>query len=319
MVCDGRYFVTPILGVIASSKLTSSPYNGYVFGGWNGTANVNTIIKFNFGTETASTLVSTLTSARASVGTGFNNNGVAGYAFAGGGTTNETMDKLTYATETCASSTAGPAGQGRNYGGGIDNTATASYAAGGEASSPLTYYSNYLKFTFSNATWSTGGNQQLETNSRTGNENGSTAGYHWANVSSSFTTARKVTFSNDSWSNSFTTGRIDYGGKAPSNGTTASYQFGGMDGGTGFLRTAITKVTLGTESVSTLSATLSTARRLVGGVSDWQNAAYSLGGTDVTNSTNIIQKLVFSGETISTLAATLPYSVYCYSAASNHA
>lgn len=311
--------MTPILGVIASSKLTASPYNGYMFGGYNGTTSVNTIIKFNFGTDTATTLVATLTTARGAVGVGFNNNGIAGYAFAGTTGLTETMDKLTYATDTKSVSTNGPSNQGRNYGGAIDNTATAGYVAGGESSSPLTYYSNFLKFTFSNATWSTGANSNLETNSRTGNENGSTAGYHWANVSSAYTTARKITFSSDTWSNSFTTDRIDYGGKAPSNGTTASYQFGGMDGGTGLVRNTITKVALGTESVSTLGAVLSTARRLVGGVSDWQNAAYSLGGVETTNTINVIQKLVFSGETISTLAATLPYTVYAYSVASNHA
>ena len=312
--------MTPILGVIASSKLASSPYNGYILGGYNGSANTDAIIMFNFTSETASTLSATLSSARSSTSVAFNNNGVAAYVFAGesgGGSNIMTMDKLTYSTNTKSVSTSGPTSQGRNYAGGIDNTATASYVCGGESGSPLVYFSNFLKFTFSNATWSTGANSSLETNSLTGNENGSTAGYHWNNNGSSYITARKVNFSNDSFSNSFTSASREYSSHAPSNGTTASYQFAGQTR-SGVKQNAIQKLTISGESISTLSATLSSARTSVCTMSNWNTAAWCLGGAD-SSTTNIIQKFTFSGETMSTLAATTPNAIQGNASTSNHA
>jgi len=298
-----------------------SPYNGYIFGGYNGSANVNTTVKMNFLNETVSTLGSTLTIARGATAVALNNNGVAAYAFAGDANSASnimTMDKLTYSTDTISSSVSGPSGQGRNYAGAMDNTATAGYVGGGESGTSLVYFTNYLKFTFSSATWTTGSNVSLETNSHTGSENGSTAGYHWGNVGGSYTTARKVTFSNDSWSNSFTHSvRLEYSSHAPSNGTVACYQFGGQDGSTGNSVSQIGKVTYSGESFSTLSATLSSARRLVATLSNWSTAAYACGGTNISP-VNTIQKLTFSGETMSTLSATLPYSLYANASTSNH-
>ena len=299
-------------GVQVSSALSGSlttpsakgaftvPYSGYSVG-----ASDTTVLKFNFYSETPSILSASLSASYGDVGHGFTRGSTAGYFAGGSGSTStQPNNKLTFATESL--STLGNMGSGRNYGCSISNESTAGYAAGGEIGSPLTYFTDVTKFTFSGESWSQFGSTNFsQTNSHTGGENGSTAGYHWGGFGGSQDQSKKITFSGDTISTSFTASRTEYGGKSPSNGTTAGYQLGGMNGGTGVALSTCRKLTYSGESYSVLSTTLSSGRYKPVNLSDYTTSAFSMGGNNGTSNTNVIQKMPYSTETLTTLSATL--------------
>lgn len=278
----------------------SLPYSGYSVG-----KNDTSAHKFNFYSETSSILSATLSASYNSTGAGLTRGSTAGY-FAGGSSNTSTQanNKLTFSTETF--SNPGNMGGGRLYGCSISNESTAGYVTGGEISSPLTYFTDVTKFTYSGETWSQFGSGNFNvTNNVTGGENGSTAGYHWGGFGGGIDVSKKITFSNDTSSLSFTAARIEYAGKSPSNGTTAGYQMGGMNGGTGAPTNVVRKLTYSGESYSVLATTLSVSRYRNINFSDYTTSAFSMGGEAGSGSFTTIQKMPYSTDTLSTLSATL--------------
>ena len=82
----------------------------------------------------------------------------------------------------------------------------------------------------------------------------------------------------------------------------AAYFAGGYDGSNEI--SGIDKITFSGDTKSTLSATLSTARRSLAGAANSGTAAYFAGGENGVNISGI-DKIAFSGDTKSTLSATL--------------
>jgi len=81
----------------------------------------------------------------------------------------------------------------------------------------------------------------------------------------------------------------------------AGYFAGGT---TGIIQSGIEKVTFPADTISTLSATLTTGRRYPGGFADSGVAGYVGGGTDGTEQSGI-DKITFPADTKTTLSATL--------------
>jgi len=283
----------------------SLPFSGYSAGA------TTTVLKFNFYSETPSTLSGSLNASYGTTGQGFTYHGTAGY-FAGGtggNSTTQQNNKLVFSTETLSALSVMDSAVGRLYGASVSNESVAGYALGGEASAPtLTYYTNAAKFTFSGESWSavaSGGFSQ--TNAHAGGENGSTAGYHWYGFGGSQLDAKKITFSNDSVSTSFAgpSGEAEYAGKSPSNGTTAGYALGGINRTGTPLLDRCAKLTYSNDSHSVLATTLSSARYTPINMSDYTTNAYSMGGYNGTSNVTTIQKMPYSTDTMSTLATTL--------------
>ena len=120
----------------------------------------------------------------------------------------------------------------------------------------------------------------------------------------------KITFSADSTSTLAATLSVSrHALSGAANSGTAAYFAGGSYAG---YPSSIEKLTFSGDSTSTLAATLSTARSSLWGAANSGTAAYFAGGwTGVDNLSSpagyasSIEKLTFSGDTRSTLAATL--------------
>ena len=129
------------------------------------------------------------------------------------------------------------------------------------------------------------------------------AGGETANDSAPVSTVDKFAFSNDART-TLGTGlntAADYGGSISSS--SAGYIFGGFS-----TRTAqtniIQKITFATDSPSTISATLSVAKDGAAGFGN-AIAGYAAGGNPSGTYTSTVEKLIFSVETMSTLATGL--------------
>lgn len=102
-----------------------------------------------------------------------------------------------------------------------------------------------------------------------------------------------------------------FGGGGATNNGIAAYVAGGMNtDGTGGLSTS-NKMLYSSETPSLLGTTLATPRGAMGGVYNANTAAYYTGGTINNGGTqyNIISKMTFSNDTLSTLGATLNTAV----------
>lgn len=304
----------PIIGVIASSKLKADTYFGYSIGGQttSGTQ-LSSVLKWGFSTESQSTLAATLTyvSAASSAGTSYKGN--SAYKIGGNGPlTGQTyVSKWSYATG--AKTDVSTSISGRGYAAGISNPSTAGYAWCGEGGSPLSYYANAQKITYSNdslSTVSTGG-VPGNTNQPGGTNNGSTYGYRLGGDSQN---VGRITFSNDTLAVLSVSIPPEYN-TVLTYGTTAGYIMGGVVSGVN--SNAIRKFTFSNESASTLSATLSSSRILSISFSDRATYGWCLGGNDGV-AVNVIQKFTFSSETISTLGSTLSEPRYNGANADNY-
>jgi hypothetical protein len=115
----------------------------------------------------------------------------------------------------------------------------------------------------------------------------------------------KLLYSNDTRSELATLPSIGVYKSGCSNGTTAGYLIRGTDGNaTNQGSNQLNKIDFSNDSVSTLSATFTTARYSAGAFANGTTAGYFCGGQTPSNISSI-EKLTFSGETMSTLSATL--------------
>jgi hypothetical protein len=296
--------VTPILGVIASSRLAGDTYFGFNLGGQGLSGAVFTsVLKWGFTTESVSTLSDTLTTASAGSAAGVTYKGNRAYKIGGNGTiaAQQYVSKWAYATgtKTDVSTTM----TARGYAAGISNPSTAGYAWAGEGGSPLVYFASAQKVLYSNdtlSTVSTGGISQ-STNQPAGANNGTSTGYK---IGGDTADVGKINFSNDTLStgNSFVMEYVT----ASTNGTTATYLMGGQNRTTGILTNQIARFTFSGESFSVLGATLSSARTISAAFSDFATYGWVLGGGESSGAITTIQRFTYSGETISTLGTTLP-------------
>ena len=294
----------PILGTIASSKLQgfNDVYFGLIMGGYDGSANLSSVIKWGFTSETVGTVADTLTYASSSPSSGVTYKGNRGYKIGGAGTLSaqQYVSKWAYATDT--KTDVSTTMTGRGYAAGISNPTTAGYAWAGEGGSPFSYYSNAQKVNYSNDALSIAGSAGANnTNSAAGVNNGSTAGYRLGGDSK---VVGKITFSGESFSiisgtfnPGYTSGII--------NGTTNAFIAGGIDQTNSAYLSSITKFTFSGETLASVSATLSTARSNVAQVSNRAVNGYFIGGNTSASTVTTIQKFTYSGESISTLGTSL--------------
>jgi len=293
--------VTPILGVIASSRLASDTYFAYSIGGQsNSPTTLDTVLKWGFTTESASLLANTLTIASAGSSAGITFKGNRAYKLGGNGTISaqQYASKWAYATGTKTDITTSMTARG--YGAGISNPSTAGYAWAGEGGSPLTYFSTAQKIVFSSDTFSTIGGGASNTNQPAGANNGTSIGYRLGGDSAD---VGQINFSNDTTSvgGSFVQQYVT----AITNGTTSTYLMGGQDRTTGINTNSISRFTFSGASFSIISATLSVARTISCAFSDLATRGWVAGGSDTGGALTVIQRFVFSGETISTLGTSL--------------
>jgi hypothetical protein len=309
--------MTPILGVIASSRLAADLYFGYNLGG-QGTSGTqfNSVLKWGFTTETNSTLTDTLTYTTAGSAAGVTYKGNRAYKIGGNGdaaTSQRYVSKWAYATgtKTDVSTTM----TARGYGAGISNPSTAGYSWAGEGGSPLVYFATAQKVSYSSDTLSTvGGGVSQNTNQPAGTNNGTSTGYR---IGGDTADVGKLNFSNDTMSagNGFVMEYVT----TCTNGTTATYLMGGQNRTTGILTNQIARFTFSGESFSVLGATLSSARTICAAFSDFATYGWVLGGGESTGPITTIQRFTYSGETISTLGTTLPAARANAATANNYA
>ena len=183
-------------------------------------------------------------------------------------------------------------------------TPTAAFFAGGYTTTNI---SGIEKILFSNDSISTiSATLSANKNALAGAANSGTAAYFAGGNGATFISAiDKLAFSAETRSTlsaTLTSARYALGGMA--NSGTAAYFSGGYDGS--FL-SGIDKIAFSADTKSTLAATLSPIRTYAQGLANSGVAGYT--GPGYTGSgatyTNTINKLLFSNDTISTLAATL--------------
>ena len=300
------------------SPLADGLYFGYDMGGNTAGGNQTSIRKFNFQSESLTTISETLTQAQGSVAGGCTYKGNYGYKIGGTGadtTVYSYATKIAYANDTKTNITSTP--QNRAYGASISNPSTAGYIWAGETGVPsLTYYSSGLKLTYAGDTYSTQTNGTASnTNSPAGANNGTSTGYR---IGGDTTGLGKINFSNDSYSYASNASIDRQYTSASSYATTAAYAWGGMQNN-GTKLSSIAKLTFSNDGYSTISGTLSSGRYIVGQMSDSSTNGYALGGSDGTNNVTTIQKIVYSTETVSTSSTALGTGKSNFATASNYA
>lgn len=296
--------MTPILGIIASSRLVAAgSLAGYIPGGYpsSGTA-TNNIDKLLFSTESRSSLSATLTVAKFDI-YGFANVAVAGYAAGGRNTSgNDTnsIDKITVPADTLAALGA-TLGTAVSDGAGYANGSTAGYAVAGYSSVLSAFQNKYQKLTFSNDTTSTIAATTSQTqNAIFGYANSGTAGYCGTRSNSLI---QKLLFSNET-NSTISAGYNKYNETGFANSGTAGYSCGGVDN-SGNETNSIYKLTFSNDTVASIAATLTNTVEAPSGFSNNTIAGYICGGNDGATYYSNIDKLTFSNDTKSTIGATL--------------
>lgn len=262
------------------------------------------IEKFNFVTESRTTISATMPSSQLGATAGFGNATTAGY-FAGGidyPSVYNTTQKLTYSGET-RSQIGSTFTTARFNNKGFGNTAgTNGYMAGGQDLS--SFYSTSRKLAFSNETWSDISAALSANRAGAGTAaNASVAGYFCGgyNGSVAISSVDKLSFSAETMSTlaSSLPSAFDNAGMM-SNTASAGYVVGGQ-------QTGIFKIAYATDTISTLSATMPYKNTFSAYWSCPTNYAAVAGARldpypDVTNA---IQKIDYSTETRTTFGATL--------------
>lgn len=299
----------------ASNTITTlantNPYNlslngaGYLFNpqkDGSGTYTSTRIEKFDFSTESRTTISATMPDARGA-SAGFGNATTAGY-IAGGilyPSVYDTTQKLTYSGES-RSQISATFNTARFNNKGFGNTAgTSGYMAGGQDLN--NFYQTIRKLAFSNDTWSSVSATLNSNRAGAGAAaNPSVAGY-WAggyNGSSTSNTVDKISFSNDTVSSTSTMPITSDNLGSMNNTAVASYSVGGNT-------TGIYKLVYSNDTWSTLSATMPYKNNFSAYWSCPGNLAVIAGARldpypDVTNA---IQKISYTTDTQSTSSSVL--------------
>lgn len=309
-----NYGISSEASEASNSVAPGIPQAGYVAGGAKagGSGRSSIITKLSFTSETSSDLSSSLT-RELNYPAAAANSGTAGYITGGvnpdGGSNR--IEKLTFSTET--NSDIGSFAGIRYYHTGFANSGTAGYFSGG-TDGQGNYLSSIKKLTFSGESLSTIGATLSHTNSAysAGMANSGTAGYISGGTKGAYnlnmSQIDKLTFSNESVSTlSYTYSPNRNGQTSFANSGTAGYFAGGqfVAGDTVYGAMDIYKVSFSNDSVSNLAATLSVLNDSPGGFAKSGTAGYISGGYSRSSFTYLstIQKLTFSNDSVSTLAA----------------
>lgn len=191
------------------------------------------------------------------------------------------------------------------------NHGVAAYFAGGSNTWGYSTVSRIDKLTFSGDTKSTLVATLTSNNAALGGAASTTAGYFAGGYQDGVgVTSRidKITFSNDAKTTLGATLSTGIYGLTGTESTTAGYFLGGNAGS---YTNRIDKLTFSGETTSTLAATL-TYIVSTGAAASNSTAAYHAGGyayTPGATSINLIDKITFSGDTKSTLSATLSVAI----------
>lgn len=308
----------------ATSSVTPQNYAGYWAGGDPSTTDqggVSYISQLAYNNEVVINTNQYLSASCVYV-QAFANSNVAAY-FAGGEARNSiagatlllaNTDKLTFATTTKSTTTAMPAARGSGLANA--NSGTAGYVAGGSGSPIL---SSIVKLAFSAETWTTLSATLPTAIYRGGScANSGTAGYTFGGngSSGSITTIQKLLYSNDTTSTLSATLTYQlYTNTAVSNNGTAGYCLGGYNGN---MLTQIDKLTYSSDTKTGISAKLASSfvSADAGAHSYSGNAGYVGAGYDATGFVVVpsgsatgskaqINKLTYSGETVSVLSAVM--------------
>jgi len=311
-----NYGVSSGVSGTSNSVTPAIPQAGFVaggaIGGGNGRSSI--ITKLSFTSETSSDLSSRL-SRELNYPAAAANSGTAGYITGGAtsdGGNGSRIEKLTFSTET--NSDIGSFQGIRYYHTGFANSGTAGYFSGG-TDGEGNYLSSIKKLTFSGESLSIIGATLSHTNSTysSGMANSGTAGYISGGTKGAYTLNMskidKLTFSNESVSTlTYTYSPNRNGQTSFANSGTAGYYAGGQFVSNDTIVGAqdIYKVSFSNDSVSNLAATLSVLNDSAGGFAKSGTAGYISGGYGRSSFSylNTIQKLTFSNDSVSTLAAT---------------
>jgi hypothetical protein len=290
--------------VLTASEV-SSLFDGpgvaaYFMGGVRSTTYYDNITKMVFATETTSVVTATMTDNRSN-SVGVTDSGVAGYVMGGQDSARKTViDKLAFAADT-TSALAAALGSATVGGAPMFNPGVAGYHAGGLNNTPATT-AVIQKLAFPGETLSTLGTGLTNARSQaTGFSDRRVAGYVAGAVNSSQTDVDKFAFPSDTRSaltampanRRLGYSNIQHGGVA------------GYLGGSNEDTTVIYKWVFPTDTRSTLAATLDVHFSGAGASEEWSSGAGYYAGGQSPNAVNDIQKLAFTVETTSTIAATL--------------
>ena len=229
----------------------------------------------------------------------------AGGSVSGGGSTNA-IQKFMFSTETrTTSSSTLPVG--RNAGTAMSRQGVGGYIAAGVDTSD-NYLNSILKYVMSTEVVTTLSATLNAAIFVTGFDNTDVAGYAVggylpAQASVSQSAVNKLTYSSETRSVLAATYQIR-GAGTTQNTNVAGYYCGGYSGSQ--YESTIKKMSYSTETFST-AGNLTNSRIISSGIENLSTAGYSLGGIN-GGFTNIIQKINFSNDSISTIGATLTYA-----------
>lgn len=286
-----------IIGIISSS-INTIVKAGFLYGGSGGTGANTTINKLTFKDDTYTTLSAT-PPVGITQGAGSANSGVAGYTYGGYESTwtnriaklNFTSDAVSTLSATISTATYGTSS--------FSDNGTAGYKTGGHQGSA--FLGAVDKLTYSDETRSstgaTMGNLYLSTGlSNKGVAGYTVGGYSWS--TNFVSTVYKFVFATNSVSTPTNYGLAQYNIVGWENNGTAGYSAGGGES----RPSTIYKMPFSTDSMSSISATLSSGADWGGGLAEKGVAGYyALGRIDRT----VTDKVLFSNDTRSTIAQTL--------------
>lgn len=215
-----------------------------------------------------------------------------------------TIQKFIFSTETRTTNST-PLPTGRHQGAAMSRQGVGGYAAGGNDASDV-FLNSYVKYVFSTEAVSTLSATLNAAIFVTGFDNTNIAGYAVGGYlpsqsSVSQSAVNKLTYSSET--NSVIGGTYQIRGAGTTQNTNvAGYYCGGYSGSQ--YESTVKKMPYSTETFSTVG-NLSNARIISSGVENLSTAGYSMGGIN-GGLTNIIQKINFSNDSVSTISATLP-------------
>ena len=285
----------PILGIVNASKSDFRRFAGYIGGGYNGNF-VAAIQKLLFSTDTISTLIPFATGRTA--GSAMANSGVAGY-FAGGNASAGfvgSIDKVDFAADVQSVLPSTTLTTARFSMCGYADSGTAGYYTGGYSGSSLINVTDRIIFPAETRSQISAVLNTPNNGYQMGMGNKGVAGYSpggHTGVYSPF--INKLAFPGETMSliANFATGRTTSG---LVNNAVAGYCMGGY-GTTGYLREGI-KFAFPSDTQTTLTNLLTTARESTGSFAHSGTAGYNAGGDDaITPYIDKIDKMLFATET----------------------
>lgn len=225
-----------------------------------------------------------------------------GYSMGGqttGGTTLSSTLKFNFGTQTGTAVSTGLTYESAASSAGTTYKGNFGYKLGGNGSLDAQQYAT--KIAFSNDTKTNLSNLPARRGYAPGISNPLTAGYAWGGEGGSplvyFGSALKIAYSNDSYSTLSDSPNCTNQPGGANNGTTAGYRFGGD-------ARNLRKITFSNDSFSTVAASPAVDWEYNTCCTNGTTATYRMGG-QAASLTNSIQKLTFSGESLSNLGATL--------------